>query len=264
MCNKNFCNGLKNKIIFLSTIFGIVIFACAELPKTIEKKVEQTVQGQKPVQRTNEYALKELIDLEVDKIAQENGCSKKTLLANNTDSKSSESKMFDQLDKQEPKLEIKKEAIDSAISKEKCEGKRFVQAKPQGKKENLTPQSTRIVNKSEFIERVVMVSNEITEDMITYKKHWSGHHSPSKFVVTVNDQEIKKGIATPIKVKNDTLAVSYNYEFTALGKVYRTGGKKLEYKVPKEVKKLTSTFSWDTPSNLVLDSCQLIASYDIS
>lgn len=123
----------------------------------------------------------------------------------------------------------------------------------------------KVSPKKESAERTITISNEITDEMLTYKKHWSGHHSPSQFVVSINDQEIKKGAPTTIKVKDDdTINVSFNYEFRALGRVQRSGGRKLQFKVPKEVEKVTSTFSWDAPSNVVLDKAQLISSTDIS
>lgn len=111
-------------------------------------------------------------------------------------------------------------------------------------------------------ERMVTICNDITQDMITYKKHWSGNHMPSKFIVKVNDQELKKGVPTPVKVVNDNVRISYTYEFRAMGCVYRTGGKNLEYKIPQKVEQCKSTFSWDEPNNFILEHGQLINAID--
>jgi len=114
------------------------------------------------------------------------------------------------------------------------------------------------------IERTVLVSNEITKDMITYKKHWTGNYTPSKFILMVNGQELKQEAATPIKVTDDKLCVNFEYEFKVLGKVHRAGGRKFEYILPKDIEKVCSTFSWDAPANLVLNKGGLVASSDTS
>lgn len=114
------------------------------------------------------------------------------------------------------------------------------------------------------IERTVLVANEITKDMITYKKHWTGHYIPSKFILMVNGQEVKHDVAKEIKIIDDALSVSFDYEFKVLGKVHRAGGRKFEYTVPSDVEKISSTFSWDDPTNLVLNKGILVASKDTS
>ncbi len=117
---------------------------------------------------------------------------------------------------------------------------------------------------SKPVERTVLLSNEITKDMITYKKHWTGNYTPSKFILMANGQEVKQDTATPIKVTDDKLCVSFDYEFKVFGKVQRAGGRKLEYTVPPEIEKICSTFSWDDPTNLVLNKGLLVASKDNS
>jgi hypothetical protein len=132
-------------------------------------------------------------------------------------------------------------------------------------KEEEPKKEIKVILNKEPKARTITISNEITDDMLTYKKHWSGHHSPSKFVMTINDQEVRKGESTAIKLTgDDVVKVSFNYEFRALGRVQRTGGRVLEFKIPQEVEKITSTFSWDAPSNIVLDKGQLVASQEIS
>ncbi len=127
---------------------------------------------------------------------------------------------------------------------------------PENKKKPITQQHAT------DHERIVTICNDITQDMVTYKKHWSGHHAPSKFIVKVNDQELKKGVPTPVKVVDDNVRISYSYEFRAMGCVYRTGGRNLEYKIPKKVEQCSSTFSWDAPHNLILEHGQLVAVTD--
>lgn len=115
-------------------------------------------------------------------------------------------------------------------------------------------------------ERVVTVCHKITEDMTTYKRHWSGKHiTPSKFVVSVNDQELKHGIGEKIKIIDDTLKIRYDYVFSVAGVKYRSGGKVLEFKVPADVENIEPTFSWDTPPHhIALDKAEYLSSYDVS
>lgn len=132
--------------------------------------------------------------------------------------------------------------------------------KPPFSKENSV--SSKPLKKS--VPRTIVVSNHITQDMITYKKHWTGNYTPSKFILMVNGQEVKQDAATPIQVTGDKLCMSFDYEFKVFGKVQRAGGRKLEYVVPPDVEKISSTFSWDEPTNLVLNKGLLVASVDNS
>jgi hypothetical protein len=175
----------------------------------------------------------------------------------------------EELQKQEPIQETKEtqEAVlDVAAVKLTPCNKRVAVADTPSKKPSMKTESKHnaVALKKESTERTVTICNQITDDMLTYKKHWSGHHSPSKFVVCINDQELKKGTMMPVKIKDDKLEITYSYEFRALGRVQRKGGKRIEFKVPKEVEKVCSTFSWDDHESFVLDKAQLVASYDIS
>lgn len=118
--------------------------------------------------------------------------------------------------------------------------------------------------KQEEKERTIIISNNITQDMITYKKHWTGNYTPSTFTVKVNDQELKNDEATAVTVKDDTVQLTFNYEFKVFGKVQRAGARKVAFRVPKEVEKVTSTFSWDAPSNIIVDKGELISCQDIT
>lgn len=139
-------------------------------------------------------------------------------------------------------------------------------SKQEVQKENtsevITPSKNQEENKK--LERTISVSNQITESMTTYRKHWTGNYTPSKFTVTINDQELKKDGSLQIPIKDDTVHVVYNYEFKVLGRVQRAGGKKITFRVPQDTEKLVSTFSWDAaPSNLILDKAHVVSMQDI-
>jgi hypothetical protein len=114
------------------------------------------------------------------------------------------------------------------------------------------------------VTRTVRVSNRITKDMITYKKHWTGHYTPSKFALKINGQEVKQNSTTDITVTDNKVRASFDYEFKVFGKVQRVGGREFDLIVPENTDKIASTFSWDEPANLVFDRGTLVNSKDIS
>jgi hypothetical protein len=111
---------------------------------------------------------------------------------------------------------------------------------------------------------VAQASSVKTKDMLTYKKHWTGHYTPSKFILMMNGQEIKQDTTTDIALTDGVLNASYEFEFTVFGKVQRAGKRVFEFKIPEAVENIASTFSWDEPKNLVLNKGALVASKDVS
>ena len=128
------------------------------------------------------------------------------------------------------------------LPKKSCDEKQLVVAQsPQVLLPKLDAASEKNVPSSE---RIVTVCNKITKDMTTYKRHWTGSYTPSKFILSVNDQEVKQGSHEKIKIKDNTLKVRYDFVFSVGGVPYRSGGKVVEFKVPDDVEAIEPTFSW--------------------
>ena len=120
--------------------------------------------------------------------------------------------------------------------------------------------------------RTIELCNDITETMITYQ--YLGARVPSKFsisfndepTITLNNKKIQTSQKSPMLIINqdDIVHVTFHYQFDYLGIPYRTGGKKVTYKIPSSVEKITTQFSWHKPEKIIIKEAELIAFHDIS
>lgn len=112
--------------------------------------------------------------------------------------------------------------------------------------------------------RRITITNGITKDMKTYKKHWSGHHTPAKFSVTINNEPLpettRKNPAPQeplmVSLAGDYAEFSYAFDFVAMGVSYRKGAKKLRVEIPQETDSLRALFSWDDPDRLIIQDAK--------
>ena len=87
------------------------------------------------------------------------------------------------------------------------------------------------IKSSEPAQKTVMINNQLSRDMLTYKKHWSGNHTPTQFNITFNGQNVENGTSKSIAVdKDQKIVVRYQYEFK-YGLYVRKGGHEIAYKV---------------------------------
>lgn len=120
--------------------------------------------------------------------------------------------------------------------------------------------------------RTITIVNNISKDDITYKKHWSGHHTPSSFYIKINNQEFmhhpnkknvrrsrrrstakaKASTTTPkeITVVNNEVDVEVFYEFKVMGVSHRKETKRFKSAIPQEVQKLVAQFTWEDESKV--------------
>lgn len=106
--------------------------------------------------------------------------------------------------------------------------------------------------------RKVSINNEITHNMLGYK-YWGIKYHPSKFVLSVNGQEIENESTKIITLNPDqTIKVHYEYEFLN-GR--RKGWRETIYKVAENIDKINISFDWhNKSSHLLIDNVTLISS----
>ncbi len=119
--------------------------------------------------------------------------------------------------------------------------------------------------------RKIHIAHDITESMITY--HYLGARVPSKFWISYNDNEPvitlhNKKIQTKqeqphLLIQENLVHATVYYQFDVGGLVYRKGGKKVTYKIPESVEKITTQFSWHKPEKIIIKEAELITFHDI-
>jgi hypothetical protein len=101
-------------------------------------------------------------------------------------------------------------------------------------------------------QRAVTIHNKITDDMATYKKHWSGNHTP-RWNLTVNKCTIESDQKAEIVLLNtDNLTLEFYFEFYALGRLHRKGTAVAQFSINDECRDLDVEFSWDKEERLVV------------
>ena len=119
--------------------------------------------------------------------------------------------------------------------------------------------------------RTIAVCNGITKNMITY--HYLGERVPTQFSVSFNnhpaiklhDEEIctMHDASTIVMDHDDTLQVSFSYQFDYAGIVYHKGTKEITYKVPANLKQITPTFDWKKPEKVIIAQAELVTFHDV-
>jgi hypothetical protein len=98
--------------------------------------------------------------------------------------------------------------------------------------------------------KMIVIANDITDDMITYKGHFTGPHKPSSFTTYINGTEIQPGSTSHIPLpENQKVHVVCKYEFK------KAFIKKEREKVialdPKD-EKLSVRFSWNDDDRIIV------------
>jgi hypothetical protein len=99
--------------------------------------------------------------------------------------------------------------------------------------------------------RNVVVTNQITNQMATYTKHWSGYHLP-EWKLVVNGVVLDSTVSQEISVINNMLSLEFWYEFFALGRSYTKGSACATFCLPKDITHVDVEFSWDREERLLL------------
>lgn len=100
----------------------------------------------------------------------------------------------------------------------------------------------------------VMVTNGITDKMITYMDHWAKPY-PSKFNLFVNGAVVKKGQQIEIPVGATEVSVGYECEFKKFGIMYHQEKKEKKVPVAALGSQAEVTFSWYNPDRLDVKPC---------
>jgi hypothetical protein len=102
-------------------------------------------------------------------------------------------------------------------------------------------------------EKRIIITNAIEPSMLEYN-YW-GTHSPEKFIVRINDTEIKQGAAYELPAQQTEVTVKYDYSFA--GGLYK-GSKITTYKVDDSAKEAQLTFSWTDEWHTIMSNVQPI------
>jgi hypothetical protein len=97
--------------------------------------------------------------------------------------------------------------------------------------------------------RTVTISNNITQDMLTYYKFGPNH--PAQFSVKINNQDVPQGQAKDIELIDNKVQITYEYEFKR-GPVTRKGSKKVEFEVDTDQPDIDLSFSWESEWRVIL------------
>ena len=118
--------------------------------------------------------------------------------------------------------------------------------------------------------RTIDVCNGITKNMITY--HYLGERVPTQFSVSFNNHPVIKlqdekictlDTSSIAMNQDDTLQVTFSYQFDVKGIVYHKGTKEITYKVPTNLKEITPTFDWKKPEKVIIAQAELVTFRDI-
>lgn len=91
-------------------------------------------------------------------------------------------------------------------------------------------------------ERVIEIINGIEPSMLEY--HYFGTHKPTKFSISINENQIDAKKSCKVPVKQNHINVRYDYEF-AQG-LYK-GSKIVDLAVDPQAQKVVLNFSWKDP-----------------
>lgn len=101
-------------------------------------------------------------------------------------------------------------------------------------------------------ERFVTISNKINKKMITYHK---GFFSLTpEFNLSINGTILKPNAHIKTPLVNDTLTVSYDYNFMG----HKKGKKSITFQVPKNTDSLDVTFSWKEDPRISLGNAKAL------
>ncbi len=95
--------------------------------------------------------------------------------------------------------------------------------------------------------RTVQVSNNITQKMLGYK--YFVHYYPNKFILTINDMPVEQDQTKNIIIKDNKVAVRYEYEFLH---GMRKGAKITTFDIEPKADHLNITFSWDNEWRVIM------------
>lgn len=130
-------------------------------------------------------------------------------------------------------------------------------------------QTISVVHKTSTAQKTrnITVTNNITKDMITYKKHWSGNHTPSKFYVKINGEKLPNNFGRSstkkqatqhtqkeLTIANDTLDVEIYFKFTYMGITHHEETIKYTGTLPHDAAAIASSFSWDNDKKIILET----------
>jgi hypothetical protein len=97
----------------------------------------------------------------------------------------------------------------------------------------------------------IRVHNGITEQMITYNKHYSGSYKPDSFLTTVNGISVGLGDNIDIPINSDrTITVVCEFAFN---KVWVKRKKEKTITLDPNESKAIITFSWDHDDRIVIE-----------
>lgn len=102
--------------------------------------------------------------------------------------------------------------------------------------------------------KMVTVTNNITDNMITYMDHWAKPY-PSKFNLFVNGKIVKKGEQITVPNGDKELCVGYECEFKKFGIMYHQEKKEKKVPVCQLGNSAQVTFSWYTPDRIEIKQC---------
>ena len=100
--------------------------------------------------------------------------------------------------------------------------------------------------------RTVKIKNNVVEKKLKYKYLFLTY-IPTKFSITINDQELKQDEEMDVTIKDNKLSVRYDYEFMD-GK--RTGAKVVHFEVDPEAQELDLSFSWKDKWRVIIDGAE--------
>lgn len=121
--------------------------------------------------------------------------------------------------------------------------------------------------------RTIKVVNKMDDDSLVYK-HKTGNYKPKQFALSINDQENAKLVdkkkffkshEQQVDVRNDVVAVEYNYEFVEAFGTYRRGGKRrVELAVEETAECIEIDFSFHEKDHITtVKNATIITSYDL-
>jgi len=100
----------------------------------------------------------------------------------------------------------------------------------------------------------ITITNAIEPGMLAYK-HWTGTYSPDIFAVSINGTDVSQGTTYELPAQSTTVEIGYTYSF-ANG--IKTGGKKIEYQLHKNITQAHITFSWKDDWRIIVDNATAI------
>lgn len=106
-------------------------------------------------------------------------------------------------------------------------------------------------------ERMVTITSEITQKMITYRKAL-GSYTP-KFSIEINGTPVQLGRSLTVAAPNNTVDIKYHYNFL---NGYRVGSRTTRVTLPPEGDAFTLTFSWKNDNHIIVSDAIAYAVID--